>query len=651
MKRYLNYIRFFSVMLITGVAIAACSSSDDIVKEEPQQPTGPKTYTMTVQASKGGEGTRALTPDGSTLNATWAAGEAVTVYNVTKGADLEGTLVAQSSGVSTTLKGNLTGTIEDGDKLQLKFCSPDYENQNGTLEYIASHCDYAEANVTATVSGTSVTTGNANFVNQQAIVKFTLKQKADGSNVNIPASTALTVNDGTNDYTITPTSATNVLFVAIPPTGTVNLSTTVGGISYSYNKTGANLVAGSYYDISVKMNRDLVNLTNVTENTTLFDGDVVTGTLGVNKKISIADGAAVTLNGVTINGTNDGSYRWAGLTCLGDATINLADGTTNTVKGFYHSYPGIQAAKRAGEGKEYTLTIQGTGTLDASSNGYGAGIGGGSSISCGNITINSGTVIATGADAAAGIGAGRSTSCGNITISGGTVTATGGNGNYVGAAGIGGGTYGSSTCGVISISGGTITATGGYNAPGIGCGSGSTCEAITISGGKVTAKGGSGGTGIGNGAGSGSNCGDIEISGGTVTATGGYDSAGIGSGVNRTICGDIKISGGSVTAQGGGYGAGIGSGYNNSSCGAIEISGGTVEATGGSYASGIGMGTSESSCGTITIQNTVTRVTATKGSNATNSIGKAYNGTCGTVTIGGTVYPDGISTSPYTYQP
>lgn len=59
------------------------------------------------------------------------------------------------------------------------------------------------------------------------------------------------------------------------------------------------------------------------------------------------------------------------LNCLGDATIILADGTTNTVKGFHVDYPGIHVPS----GK--TLTITGTGMLRASSKGFGAGIGGG----------------------------------------------------------------------------------------------------------------------------------------------------------------------------------------------------------------------------------------------------------------------------------
>ena len=79
-----------------------------------------------------------------------------------------------------------------------------------------------------------------------------------------------------------------------------------------------------------------------------------------------------------------------------------------------------------------------------------------------------------------------------------------------------------------------------------------------------------------------------------------------------------------------------------------------VTATGGDNAAGIGGGRGNnssyfSSCGDITITTGVTKVTATMGDGATNSIGAGYYGTCGTVTIGGNV--GAITTSPYTYQP
>ena len=274
------------------------------------------------------------------------------------------------------------------------------------------------------------------------------------------------------------------------------------------------------------------------------DGDVLTGTLDGNAqpyKITIADGATVTLDGVTINGVSSSDVKWAGITCLGDATIILKDGSKNTVKGFYEDYPGIQAGPT---GK--TLVIkgenQGTGSLDASpydggtEHSYGAGIGGGLDISCGD----------------------------------------------------------------INIQGGVITVTGGYGAAGIGVGEGYEEENVS--------------------------CATITISGGNVTATGGYGAAGIGGGYA--------------------YQYGV-------TCGAITISGGTVTAAGGDNAAGIGSGESYSgktnTCGDITITADVTSVTATKGKNATNSIGAGNSGTCGTITIGGKVYADGITTSPYTY--
>ena len=267
-----------------------------------------------------------------------------------------------------------------------------------------------------------------------------------------------------------------------------------------------------------------VDLSTLTADYEAQDGETLTGTLAGNYKISIADGATVTLDGVTINGVNDLNYEWAGITCLGDATIILSG--TNTVKGFDEDYPGIQAAA------DKTLIINGTGSLTASSYGYAAAIGGKSGVACGNIEIQGGTITATSGDRGAGIGGGYNAGWGDITISGGTVNATGGEHG----AGIGGGRR----------------ATASFS------------------------------------------CGNITISGGTITATGGADAAGIGGG----------------------------RGNNNN------------------Y---------KSSCGTITITSGVTKVTATKGDGATNSIGAGKYCNCGTVTIGGVV--GAISTSPYTYEP
>ncbi|MBR5925218.1 MAG: hypothetical protein IKZ60_07110 [Bacteroidales bacterium] len=346
------------------------------------------------------------------------------------------------------------------------------------------------------------------------------------------------------------------------------------------------------------------------------DGERLSGILSGNYRITIADGATVTLHNAVIYGVNESEYSWAGVTAHGDATLVLAG--NNIVRGFDAGSPGILVP----QGK--TLTITGDGKLDASSNGYAPGIGGDNE-NGGNIVIQGGTIRATGGDGAAAIGSLRFRSCGDITISGGTVTAIGGDDG----AGIGSGLE--ALCGNITISGGTVIAEGGDSAAGIGCGHMATC-------------------------------GNISISGGDVSSRGGIDAAGIGSGcgvdddededdVFPSVCGDITISGGTVTVHGHSIlaAAAIGSGVN-SRCGNILISGGTITAEGGYKSAGIG--TSErGSVGTITITNGVTQVTAKKWDEKTpHSIGGGVDYfSIGTVTVGGKV--GSVSESPFVYKP
>ena len=255
MKQYLYTIRIGVILLITTI-FTACSNEDTAT----DNPFVANTYSLTINASKGEDDTRALSLDGTKLNATWTVDEAVTVYNNTKSAELSGTLKAKKAGSSTTLSGSLSGSIEVGDVLTLKFCSDNnYHSQGGTLDYIASHCDYATATVkVAAISGgnISITESAASFKNQQAIVKFTLKDKADGTTALNATSLVVTVGSSTK-YTVTPTATASDLFVAIPGISgeNVTLSAKVGSDTYTYNKTGVTFENGKYYTIGVKMTR------------------------------------------------------------------------------------------------------------------------------------------------------------------------------------------------------------------------------------------------------------------------------------------------------------------------------------------------------------------------------------------------------------
>ena len=378
--------------------------------------------------------------------------------------------------------------------------------QDGTLDKVSSDFDLATFDGNLTDQGVLPA---ATLTNRLAIGKFTIYNN-DGSSDLTSKVTKLTINDGTNTYTVNRTAAAGPIYVAMQPVSssqTVTLSATVLNATEEYyykSVTNNALAASNIYDINVNAIKQ-VDLSRQTAAYEAKNGDVLTGELDVTNhpvKISIADGAAVTLNGVTINGVDNSSYSWAGITCLGDATIILANGSTNTVKGFSSNYSGIFVAHNT-SGTEYTLTIDGDGSLNASTNtnsygNGGAGIGGGLNINCGNIIINGGNITATGGGQSPGIGGGIGvgSSCGNITINGGTITATGG----YGASGIGCGVGGSqiSSCGNITISGGTITATGGYGASGIGNSSAGICSNVTINATvtKVTARRGDDGATI-----------------------------------------------------------------------------------------------------------------------------------------------------------
>ncbi len=222
--------------------------------KETVQPVQPvqegKTYTLSVEAGKGERpDTKTLLIDGmGSLNAYWAVGEQVSVY---KADALLGTLSAVAGGEETTLSGTITGDLSVDDNLTLKFLSPDYDSQDGTLAYIAANCDHAVASVTVTnVEGTGVTTTKASFVNRQAIVRFSLNVSA--------RPLMITVAD--RNITVTPVSATDVLYVAVPAISDkpILLKTKLGETTYMLHKNGVTLEAGKYYDINANLSSAIV---------------------------------------------------------------------------------------------------------------------------------------------------------------------------------------------------------------------------------------------------------------------------------------------------------------------------------------------------------------------------------------------------------
>lgn len=518
-------IKYLAMAALTLIMTTSCSNDDNEITQQPSMANGiPFSATISMGESAS---TRALAEDGvnNKIIATWGAGDKVALIH--NGVSDEMTVSSVSGGVAT-ITGTITGSPTTGDEVTVIYPSTAADGatgnvkadllkfQDGTLNTIAQKFDVRKGTGTLKVSGSASLNGTISLTNQYAIMKFTLS----GVSAKV-----LTLKDYSTNALVThaaTSSETSTFYMAIP--AAVNnthywIRASDGTTIYEKDLLvimTEGIESGKFYQTTISTWDDthsaIVNLGSLTGNYPATDLQVLTGTLCGDYKITIVDGATVTLKDVDItNITNDISHNWAGITCLGDAAVIL-EGTNIVYSGFEDCSGFIGASGK-------TLTIRGSGSLETrptGSNRCGSGILIGEN---GHIVIQDGTIVANGYDACAGIGI---SGTGTVTITGGHITAQGG--TY--AAGIGSGN--ASTCGAINISGGTIIAKGGGYAAAIGGGNWSVHGDITITSGvtSVTATKGSGSVhSIGNGYNPKTGCGTVSI-GGTIYWDGAYQNGG-----------------------------------------------------------------------------------------------------------------------------
>ena len=233
--------------------------------------------------------------------------------------------------------------------------------------------------------------------------------------------------------------------------------------------TTSNKVVNGVYTISSAGDHKFT-CSRETENRIMVDG----------KGISPEDSINIYLNKVNIN-TSTGPALRINVNVKATVTIYLT-GTNNLIT--KHTwYAGLQKVNTALLIITTNVSDTTAGILNAhgSSDGDGAGIGGGLSGSCSNITIESCSVIAS-SKYGAGIGGGKQGAGSKITINSASVNASSTDG-----AGIGGGLYGAGSGSDITINSSSVTASS-TNGAGIGGGKGGAgSNNITINGGSVKA--------------------------------------------------------------------------------------------------------------------------------------------------------------------
>ena len=331
MKKYFSNIFALAALLMAGAAFTACSSDDNSI-EQPANPVGEKTYTLTINASKGANAsTRALALDGTKLVASWENGDVLSVYNKTKGKALTGSLTAKNAnGGTATFSGSLTGTIEAGDVLALSYHQPtgmsDYSAQAGTLASAAAR-DYAIAQVTvASVNAGEITISetSASFLTQTAMLKLTLQDNAkptpnplNATQLKVSATmtvASLSMTEDIATFTLAPatytTNGDGILYFALPSKtnvaaalvdkikakvpsiaamvtidavmtalngATLTYTATVGSDTYTATKTnGYTFAPGKYYAGTLTMKKALTYPIALSAVTSDYIGSVVT---------------------------------------------------------------------------------------------------------------------------------------------------------------------------------------------------------------------------------------------------------------------------------------------------------------------------------------------------------------------------------------
>ena len=439
-----------AALALVGAVMTGCSSDDSIIGQtQPQTENTNNVVTMTTTVSiGGGAATRALTADGTK---TFAADEQIAVvYENTSSTMVKEsvTLTAgdiSADGKTATFTVSMTAPKASG---SLKYIYPaamakadgsvNYDalnSQDGTLNTLSSSLDLALYEGSLTSEGT-LPTGSISMTNPLAILAYTLKN-SDGSSDITSGITGMTVSDGTNTYSVTRSAAAGPIYVAIRPTtsAAIEITATDGTNNYTKSLTGKTYAAGNGYSISLRMAAASTPLDNTTtawtagtfavpaDGLTYSDAITVSGdvtlvltdgeTLTLNKGISIADGATLTIEGngtMNVNGTSNSPAS----TVAGTGTLVLTSGTLN-VKG--------------GNGG----SVGGDHQMDVTANAGGVAINAA-------VTVNGGTLTATGGNGGSVTGdhlinckggAGGAAISGDLTVTGGTMTTTNGNNGSV----------------------------------------------------------------------------------------------------------------------------------------------------------------------------------------------------------------------------
>ena len=371
-KEYkMKAIKIFS-MVAVALMMVACSSEEAALGNAPV--AGRKVhFSATIAAPNSGASTRTTytevtaseDPDFGKIKVAWEQGDEIAlIHNGTKDVVAVQTLNADGS---ATISGDITAGT-DGEDVTIVYPAASVDapasgaepidnatynaklySQEGTLAYIQDNLDFCRASGTLKVSGTEATlSDNISLASSIAVFKFTTMDHDASATIDV---NPLTITIGSQNYVITPASATSELYVALPAVSDqdVCLSGTVGSTTYIYSITDVSFEAGKYYQSVIRMEIPVTSVTLTSSELVLVVGEADV-TLTATALPDDADDKTVTwtsdnLAVATVDATTDNAKGTVHAVAEGEAIITAQAGDKTATCVVTVKYPGLLDGK------------------------------------------------------------------------------------------------------------------------------------------------------------------------------------------------------------------------------------------------------------------------------------------------------------------
>ena len=406
--------RLFS-MAALALMMAACSSEDNEILQNTQQP-GTMHFTATIAAPSGDATTRTVyTEVGTTINVKWEVGDQIALVHNGVVDVAEVKTVDNVTGKATIEATTITGSPSDNDDVYLAYpadavyvatpypplpFTPNtttfnkVKNQDGTLEFIQNNLDFRMGSGKLAVSGSDVSLKESVSVSSLICIwKLTLQDNA--ATPSALNATQLTFNNNTYIQAKATSAAKSDYYLCVVPSfipyasGTFSFEATVGSDTYTFSKTGLNLTAGKYYQSTLTMAKQLTYPIALSAATSDYVGSVVTTDGNVYATVATASAASKTAVAVIAYVGSAGSVDASSASYKGLA-IALSDANSgsewtedfaNCLNGIGGQTDAIATALGFKNGITCTSTLTGDGhthtaaTAAASNNGTAAPTG------------------------------------------------------------------------------------------------------------------------------------------------------------------------------------------------------------------------------------------------------------------------------------